>query len=172
MNYEIVYNSRTGNTARLAMALKEEGFLTDYGRGDGACEGINLVFVGFWTDKGSCDEASAAYLRSLRNKQVFLFGTAGFGGSEEYFSQILSRVRECLHSSNTVAGSFMCQEKMPLSVRARYKAMEAQDPEKARALLDNFDLALSHPDETDLENLKKAVAACVQAEDKPRHENP
>ena len=41
---------------------------------------------------------------------------------------------------------------MPGSVRARFAAQLEQDPENANAkrMLENFDRALSHPDEADL----------------------
>ena len=55
-----------------------------------------MVLVGFWTDKGTCDESTAQFLQQLENKQVFLFGTAGFGGSAEFFQQILNRVTQNL----------------------------------------------------------------------------
>ena len=29
----------------------------------------------------------------MKNKQIFLFGTAGFGGSDIYFRKILSQVK-------------------------------------------------------------------------------
>ena len=48
----------------------------------------DTLYVGFWTDKGKADESSSDFLKQLRGKQVFLFGTAGFGGSEEYFNKI------------------------------------------------------------------------------------
>ena len=49
-------------------------------------------------------------------------------------------------------GSWMCQGRMPGSVRARFAAQLEQDPENANAkrMLENFDRALSHPDEADL----------------------
>ena len=49
-------------------------------------------------------------------------------------------------------GGWMCQGRMPGSVRARFAAQLEQDPENANAkrMLENFDRALSHPDEADL----------------------
>ena len=92
-------------------------------------------------------------------KQIFLFGTAGFGGSEEYFNKILKAVQRSLDKSNTVFGSFMCQGKMPMSVRQRYEEMKQQPIHLPNldAMIENFDQALSHPDEEDLEQLKRAV---------------
>ena len=51
--------------------------------------------------------------------------------------------------------------KMPLSVRERYEAMLAGNPddEKIRAMIANFDTALSHPDENDFNRLKSALDA-------------
>ncbi len=53
----------------------------------------------------------------------------------------------------------MCQGKMPQSVRDRYMKMKAQPehPANIDALIENFDRALSHPDEDDLEKLRKIV---------------
>ena len=119
----------------------------------------DTLYVGFWTDKGKADESSSDFLKQLRGKQVFLFGTAGFGGSEEYFNKILKAVQKNLHSSNTVIGSFMCQGKMPMSVRQRYENMKKQPLHLPNldAMIENFDKALSHPDADDLERLKQAV---------------
>ena len=110
-------------------------------------------------DKGKADESSSDFLKQLRGKQVFLFGTAGFGGSKEYFNKILKAVQKELHSSNTVIGSFMCQGKMPMSVRQRYENMKKQPLHLPNldAMIENFDKALSHPDADDLERLKQAV---------------
>ena len=60
---------------------------------------------------------------------------------------------------NTVIGSFMCQGKMPMSVRQRYENMKKQPLHLPNldALIENFDNALSHPDADDLERLKQAV---------------
>lgn len=48
---------------------------------------------------------------------------------------------------------------MPQSVRNRYMKMKAQPeyPANIDALIDNFDRALSHPDEDDLERLRKII---------------
>ncbi len=153
MNYSIVYSSQTGNTEQLAAALKAsmaDAELICYGAPDSRAAEADTVFVGFWTDKGSCDAATAAFLKTLQGKRVFLFGTAGFGGSKSYFDQILARAKANLHPSNTVIGSYMCQGKMPISVRHRYETMQKLQPDKMRPLIRNFDQALRHPDQNDL----------------------
>ena len=162
MSYAIVYSSKTGNTKILADTLHDclpqEG-CNYFGIPDSAAMEADTLYVGFWTDKGKADESTSDFLKQLRRKQVFLFGTAGFGGSEEYFNKILKTVQKDLHSSNTVIGSFMCQGKMPMSVRQRYENMKKQPLHLPNldAMIENFDKALSHPDADDLERLKQAV---------------
>lgn len=162
MSYAIVYSSQTGNTKLLADTLHEvlpQEECLYFGTPDPAALDAETLYVGFWTDKGTADADAAAFLRQLRDKQVFLFGTAGFGGSQEYFDKILRAVQKSLDRSNTVTGSFMCQGRMPLSVRQRYEKMKAQPLHLPNldALIENFDKALSHPDTADLERLKQAV---------------
>ena len=86
-------------------------------------------------------------------------GTCGFGGSEAYFERILTNVKGNIDSSNEIIGEYMCQGKMPSSVRERYLKMKESDncPPNIDALIDNFDKALSHPDEKDLEKLSQKV---------------
>lgn len=158
--YSIVYSSKTGNTRMLAEALAS--FLPEADRvymGEPAplARGAERIYVGFWTDKGTCDPETAAFLAELTTQEVFLFGTAGFGGSADYFEKILAEVKQKLSPQVRLIGTYMCQGKMPQGVRHRYEAME--EGPRRQMLLDNFDQALSHPDEADLQQLKAAVEA-------------
>lgn len=162
MNYSIVYSSPTGNTDRLASAIKEvlpqENCLY-FGNPQEAPIEAPLVFAGFWTNKGTCDSDIMAFLKKSKNKKVFLFGTAGFGDSPEYYETILKTAKQELDASNTVIGTYMCQGKMPMSIRQRYEKMltaTAADL-KIQEQIENFDRAASHPDQTDCEQLKRQV---------------
>lgn len=158
MKYAIVYSSRTGNTELLAQRLRDSLPTEDclyMGSPNEEALAAEKLYVGFWTDKGTCDESIAAFLRSITHQQVFLFGTAGFGGAPAYFEKILAAVKKNLSETATVTGSYMCQGKMPVSVRKRYESME--ESAGRQAMLDNFDRALSHPDEQDLSALVEAA---------------
>lgn len=158
MSYAIVYSSRTGNTKALADAIREVLPPEDccyFGPPDAAALAAQRLYIGFWTDKGTCDGETAAFLGQITNQQVFLFGTAGFGGAPAYFEKILNAAQENLSDSAQVVGRYMCQGKMPMGVRRRYEAME-ESPNR-QVMLDNFDRALSHPDQQDLEALKNAI---------------
>lgn len=165
MRYAVLYSSGTGNTEQVARAVcaalpAGEARLEAVGP-DTAAPQEEVVFLGFWTDKGVCPPDMQNLMSKLSGKQVALFGTAGFGGSEAYFSAILQRTQALLPAGNTVLGGWMCQGRMPAAVRTRYEAMAAQNPgdPKAASFLANFDHALSHPDQADL-----AAAAAFAAE--------
>ena len=88
---------------------------------------------------------------------MLFFATAGFGGSQEYYDKLAARFDTTVDSSNQILGHFFCQGKMPLATRERYVKMIREHPEDKRlqVSLDNFDAALSHPDQSDLDNAKK-----------------
>ena len=162
MSYAIVFSSKTGNTRLLADTLRAslpQNECTYFGAPAPEALEAETLYIGFWTDKGNADADTLALLQTLKNKRLFLFGTAGFGIDTAYFDAILARVQAVSDGSNTVIGTYMCQGKMPPSVRARYEAMRAlpAPPENLDALIENFDRARSHPDADDLDRLRAAV---------------
>ena len=160
MKQIILYDSATGNTEYLAKALSHALPNVPCGPvGSLDCSKAELVYLGFWTDKGTADQACLELLGRLRNKKIFLFGTAGFGGSEAYYQKILANVRTAIDASNTVVGEYMCQGRMPQAVRDRYVKMKEMPDAKPNldALIENFDQALSHPDQEDMERLRRMI---------------
>lgn len=164
MTYAVIYASATGNTKMLAEEIRKR-----LGKKECVCFGTveeagtavraDIIFAGFWTDKGDCSEELGHFLEGLHGRRVFLFGTAGFGGAQSYFDQILERVKGHLAADNEVVGTYMCQGKMPQSVRKRYEGMLEQNPgdERIKGMIENFDRAVRHPDEADLNMLGEAV---------------
>ena len=124
----------------------------------------DVVFVGFWCDKGSCSPAVQHFLQGLVGKRVFLFGTCGFGESDEYFEQILDRVRAYLPADTQHIGGAMCQGKMGMGVKRRYEGMLEKDPENAQArmLIDNWNKAQSHPNEDDVSRIAAAAKEALE----------
>ena len=150
--YSIIYSSKTGNTKKLAEAIYNtlpQNKCDYYGTVDKIDDVLsNVIYIGFWTEKGNADHLTIDFLNKLKNKKIFLFGTAGYGESEKYFE-----------GSNTIIGTFMCQGKMPLSVRERYEKMREQNNISLNIdkLIANFDKALSHPNKVDLKTLEQIV---------------
>ena len=177
MTYSILYSSKSGNTKQLAGTIHST--LLGNKKEITGCFSINdsattqeqleiisnasCIFIGFWTDKGICEEALQKFLQTLEQKTIFLFGTAGFGGDDSYFDTILKRVSALCPTSNTIIGSFMCQGKMPPAVRNRYEQMKAQNPTDGKwdTMIANFDSASSHPDTDDLNRLKEQIVSIL-----------
>ena len=165
MKYAIVYSSRTGNTRLLAETIRDTLAPEDciyFGPPSDDALSAPLRYVGFWTDRGTCDGDTAAFLKALTGQKIFLFGTAGFGVSQDYFDKILNRTEENLPETVQVFGSFLCQGKMAMSVRQRYEALQQSPTPRPNIwmLIENFDKALSHPDQDDLQKLRETVRTC------------
>lgn len=154
MKIAIVYQSMTGNTLTLAQAIREAlaGEEIVYFGKPGQVPEADLYLVGSWTDKGSCHQSVAEYLKSLEGKTLAYFGTAGFGGSDDYYALLFQRVSALIPQGTRVLGSYYCQGKMPQSVRQRYEKLLEDHPgdKQLEENLENFDRALSHPDKVDL----------------------
>ena len=176
MKTQVLYKSRTGNTEKLAKAIFEaipgknkdiaafQG-QTDYDMGD-------LYFIGFWTDRGSASMDVLDYLGSLQGKRIALFGTCGMGQSPEYYKKIEENIRVFIEDHNEYMGAYICQGKMPMAVREKYMNMKnAQNKKQVEAMIQNFDMAMLHPDEKDLQGAKKFVKDIFERIEKEEQEN-
>ena len=167
MTYSIVFSSITGNTASLAERVKASlsaDKLVYFGSPNEEIPISDLLFVGFWVDKGKPDSASEQFLKEIDNKSIFLFGTAGFSDNNGYYEKLLENAAKCVKPSNKLIGSFICQGKMPDSVMNRYEAMLSANPkdEKIKAMIENFNKAKCHPDSIDLELLAQKVKSTYE----------
>lgn len=155
MKMFIKYDSLTGNTKMLAEAIKNKykNNLTE------SLEEADLVFVGSWTNRGNCTDNIKKFLQTINNKKIFLFGTCGFGGDQNYYDAIFNRTKQFVNSSNIMIGHFYCQGKMPMATRDKYINMIHQNPEDKNLLvsLENFDKALEHPNSNDIEKLMEIL---------------
>lgn len=167
MKIAIIYKSITGNTKNIAEAIKsviKKEELVYFGE---PTDNINadLYIVGSWTDKGMCTKEIAEYLQKLNNTKIAYFGTAGFGGSTEYYQKLFDRIKANINDSNEILGAFFCQGKMPISVRERYVQMIQQHPDdkNLQVSIQNFDDALTHPDSNDIDNAKKWISTLINS---------
>lgn len=160
MKIAIVYKSLTGNT--FMIAEKIEHYCGDrvvyFGEPQANIE-ADLFFVGSWTDKGSCCDEIKEFIKTLNHTTIAYFGTAGFGGSLDYYKAIEERIKSFVHPSNQWKDSFFCQGKMPYAIKDRYLALLQQHPDDHRlqVSLQNFDEALSHPNDDDFQRLQQWV---------------
>ncbi len=163
MQFEVLFVSQTGNTEKLAKAVfeaipsksKEIQRLTR----DTELDLAETYFIGFWTNHGTCSFEVLDYISELHGKNIALFGTCGIGSDAEYYQRISRQVSAFIPDDNQYLGTFLCQGKMPMSVRNKYEeALTRGDYDSCtRKMIRNFDEALLHPNQTDYEEAKKFV---------------
>ncbi|MBQ3420911.1 MAG: hypothetical protein IJH34_04445, partial [Romboutsia sp.] len=90
MKYAIVYSSITGNTKKLAESIKNKINDCYFGKPSDEALSADTIFLGFWTTKNSCSPDVQSFIEKLSDKNLFIFGTAGYNNTKEYFEQILS----------------------------------------------------------------------------------
>lgn len=175
MSKLVIYDSLTGNTKLLAESIynyfkeKEEKIEIVNAKSVSSEElkekinNANILFIGSWTDKGDCSEKIKEVYNMVNNKKIFVFATCGFGGDQSYYAKLFDRVKAHINESNEIIGNFYCQGKMPLSVKERYINLIKANPEdkNLEVSLENFEKALSHPNEDDLNNLKNKLKEVI-----------
>ncbi len=95
MKYAIVFSSQTGNTKQLAEAVSSvlpQADLCFFGSPHRRLY-RQSVFSSAFGRTGALQSGNHRFPENAQGKEVFLFGTAGFGGSQEYFDKILSSVQ-------------------------------------------------------------------------------
>lgn len=167
MNIAIIYSSNTGNTQILAETIKKE--LKDenivyFGKTIKEIPVADIYFIGSWTNKGNASDDIIEFVKKIKNKKIAYFGTAGYGGSESYYQTLFERIKIYIDSSNKILGYFYCQGKMPIQVRERYEKLITEHPDDTnlKVNIKNFDEALTHPDNVDLDNVRKWVNSILK----------
>ena len=137
----VVYSSRTGNTRKIAEAIAAvlPGCEIHPVESAPAPEGYDLVAVGYWVDKGMPDAQAKAYLETVRDANVALFGTLGAWPDSDH-------ARDCIAQ---VLGTYLCQGKVDPKIVAMMQKMASDvhpmTPERKARLEE----AAKHPDEAD-----------------------
>lgn len=167
--YKVLFSSRTGNTEKVAVKIFEaiEDSSKDIQKIE-AFEGeddAEVYFIGFWADRGSCSMDVMDCLDGIHGKKIALFGTCGMGSNKEYYDGIEASVSAFIPDDNEYLGIFLCQGKMPIQVRKKYEEMLERNPEdeKAKFMVRNFNEAMLHPNQEDL-NKASAFARKIVAE--------
>lgn len=172
MKLSVLYSSRTGNTRRvaeaIASALPAGTPLLDLTKPlPPDLDDCDCVFLGFWVDKGTADEASRKVLQQLSARNVALFATLGADPHSEHAQKALERAAALLPAGVTPLAAFICQGKVdPRLIEAMYKMFPAsnlhgRNPESEA----RHKAASTHPDARDLQNaVAFAQAVLLQLE--------
>ncbi len=157
MKTAIVFNTVSGNTEQLATTIKNTLNQEVYfGKPTPEALEADVLFVGSWTMAFTCTPEIKNFLSELNNKKVFIFQTAGYGSTPEFYAPILESIKANLNDTNEVIGEFICQGKVSDAKREGIKKM---DLAKYESMVAELDKAEAHPNADDLANLAAAVKA-------------
>ena len=150
----VVYSSRTGNTRKIAEAIAAvlPGCEIHPVESAPAPEGYDLVAVGYWVDKGMPDAQAKAYLETVRDAKVALFGTLGAWPDSDHARDCIAQGEALVNAPerrNKVLGTYLCQGKVDPKIVAMMQKMASDvhpmTPERKARLEE----AAKHPDEAD-----------------------
>ncbi|WP_295155184.1 flavodoxin family protein [uncultured Brachyspira sp.] len=168
MKYSIIYTSKSGNTEKLALAIKEAAngeclqCVKTNAADNAKIDDSDLIFVGAGNYRGNCDDAAGKFMQTLKNKKVFLFMTVGYGNNQKYYDKMINPSKAFLDSSNTLVGTYVCQGQWMEGQKKNLENMlsKASNDDEKKAIqskLGNYDNAMGHPDADDLNKLKEIV---------------
>ncbi|WP_107571835.1 flavodoxin family protein BilS [Clostridioides difficile] len=155
----ILYSSLTGNTKKIACSIyeaiqgkKEIKNISELVDDSIDYENYDIVFLGYWVDKGICDRNSKQVLENIHNKKIALFGTMGASTKGSYGASIIEKIESIIPKDNEILGSFICQGKIAEGLKVKYKEMLKLSPdnEHIRQQLNNHEESQSHPDEQEI----------------------
>lgn len=152
----IVYSSQTGNTRKLAEAVKTafpgEKEMAPIEAAPPP-EGYDLVAVGFWLQAGKPDPKAAAYLPNVRNVPLFLFATHGAASDSAHARNALAFARAMAPDAKIV-GTFNCPGEVNPKVLEKIRAKTPPPP-----WIGDADAAVGHPNAQDLARLEGVIKA-------------
>lgn len=157
----LVYSSKTGNTKKVAKAVFEalpepkEFFSVEEAP---RANEFDFVLIGFWVDKGNADEKAANYLKGLKDKKIFLFGTLGAYPDSDHARSCLEKVKD-LAQGNQILGTYLCQGRVDPEL-IKWMAENLKNDPRHSLTSERKEMlqeAEKHPDDNDLAEAANVV---------------
>ena len=150
----VVYSTRTGNTEKVARAIAAavDGDLYTTETAPSDLSGYDLVFAGFWADRGTANHESAAFLSGLHHQKAAIFGTCGTYADSDHARDCLAAASALVPADSQVLSTWICQGKVDPELVKAMAAMfpeghpHSMTPERIARLKE----AEKHPNEDDL----------------------
>ena len=154
----IVYSSKSGNTKKLAEAIRDilpgEKVLKTM-EVNPTTDGYDLVCAGFWFQAGKPDHQAATFLTSCKSGKLFLFATHGAANESGHAANGMATAK-LLAASSEILGSFHCQGEVNPKLIEKARSMDSPPP-----WISDAPLANGHPNTDDIDALKKEVQSIL-----------
>mgnify|MGYP000978573793 CR=1 FL=1 len=158
----VIYSSRTGNTAKVAEHLADALGASCHSVKDTADVPENAALcVGTWIDRGTADAAAKKYIKTLRGRRVFIYGTLGAEPNSEHAEKCIANIRALFDPSNEILGAVLVQGAIDPMLIEMFKSMPKDN---VHAFTEEnavrYAAAANHPDATDF---AQVIAAAKEA---------
>ncbi len=153
MKFLITYSSRTGNTKKIAEALYRaapEGSCLSPIEDAPASDDFDILFIGYWMDKGGPDAKAKAYLSTLQEKKIVLFETLGADPTGEHAYTGFANAALHLPPSCQILGLFASQGAIDSALLAMMRKLPKGSPHNSPQMEAVVQEAAKHPDSEDL----------------------
>lgn len=170
MKYQIVYESRSGNTELVAQAIaaclpKEQTELINLDV-QMPTRDADVYCVGFGVRYSTCPMRVLEFLELLNRKTILLFATCGMPPTERYHDILERSIEPFLPDSCDYRGLFLCQGSIGKDgFTALNYRFENNIDEETLLHFEEFCLGTyEHPTECDLENAQEFVWQALDLE--------
>lgn len=166
----IVYDSKTGNTEKVAKALAEAaGARCVLAKVDEApsAEAFAVVVAGFWVDRGAPNAKMKKYLSTLHNKKLVLFQTLGAEPASDHAVSALVNAGVALNNDCKVLGSLSIRGAIDPALIEMMRKMPAGGAHSASPESEaRWAAASTHPDAEDLAKARSFMQGFLAMYDK------
>lgn len=157
---KVFYSSKTGNTKKLALAIADSINQKAININDDCVCDDEMLFLGFWVDKGEIDEDAKKFLSALKGKKIALFFTAGVEKENDYVKEMMKKYIDEVSVNNKALGCFMSQGKISDEIIAKSKELALKNPDNPRYAITEqrqkrWNESAKHPSEQDLNDAKE-----------------
>ena len=154
----IVYDSKTGNTEKVAQALAEgagERCVLTRVEDAPAADGFAVVVAGYWVDRGAPNAKMKKYLEALHGKKVVLFQTLGAEPTSDHATSALVNAGVALNNDCKVLGTLSIRGAIDPALIEMMRKMPAGGAHSASPESEaRWAAAAQHPDAADLAKAK------------------
>jgi len=160
----IVYSSRTGNTEKVAQAIAKVCPNPDVFSVDDAPphENYDFIAIGYWVDKGMPDAKCAAYMKSIKGKNIGLFGTLGAYPDSDHAKSCMEKAAALLEG-NKIINQFICQGRVDPKILAHMEKVASTNHPMTKERQARIEEAKKHPNQDDFEKAQRVFSAIVSS---------
>lgn len=153
-DFLIIYDSKTGNTEKIANTLAKaadgRAYLSKY-NAKVDYENFSVLFIGYWIDRGEPNGTIKEFMKTIHNKKIVLFETLGAAPDSEHAQTCFANAGKYLSSDNRILGTLAIRGAIDSDLISMMRKMPSDSPHApSKESEARWAAAASHPNEEDL----------------------